>query len=87
MSNPLFDTVLPEKLAKREQHIDFKSKISDFERLVEIITVDLAGIAAASRPRNWQAGQVEIRLEFARAGSGKGIPAVNGGFRRYVSVA
>jgi len=78
MSNPLFDTVLPEKLAKRGQRIDFKSKISDFERLVEIIATDLAGIAAASRPRNWQAGQVEIRLEFARVGSGKGIPAVNG---------
>lgn len=78
MANPLSDRVQPKELATRGQCIEFKGKVSDFERLAEIVEADLAALSAELRPRGWRAAPVAIRLEFAWAGGPQQIPAING---------
>jgi uncharacterized metal-binding protein YceD (DUF177 family) len=78
MSNPLLERVLPAEAAGRSQVFDYKGKVEDFDRLVGILEADLGTLEEADRPREWRAAPIEIRLDFAWANTGKGIPAVTG---------
>jgi len=78
MSNPLFDCVPLDDLAEKRQHIEFKGKVSDFVRLVEIAEVALAAVSGNQRPRRWRAAPVEIRLDFAWMDAEQRIPTVSG---------
>lgn len=78
MANPLFDRVLPKELASLGQVIEVKGKVSDFNRLVEIVEADLAAVSEDVRPRRWRAAPVDIRLEFAWVDAPQEIPAVTG---------
>jgi hypothetical protein len=78
MVNPLLDHALPEELAERGQAFEFKGKISDFPRLIEIVEADLESVSGSGRPREWQSAPVDIRLGFAWADSRQEIPAMEG---------
>ena len=78
MANPLLDRALPEELAERGQAFEFKGKISDFPRLIEIVEADLEAVSEPRRPREWQSAPVDIRLGFAWADSRQEIPAMEG---------
>lgn len=78
MGNPLCDRARPQELAQRGQAFDFKGKISDFRRLVEVIEADLERLSGDELPREWQSAPVDIRLGFAWADSRREIPAVEG---------
>ncbi len=78
MANPLSDRARPQELAERGQAFDFKGKISDFRRLVEIVEADLERLSGDELPREWQSAPVDIRLGFAWADSRQEIPTVEG---------
>lgn len=78
MANPLFDRVLPSDLAENRQHIEFKGKVADFERLVEIAEAELSAVSSDRWPRRWRAAPVEIRLDFAWMDAEQQIPTVSG---------
>jgi uncharacterized metal-binding protein YceD (DUF177 family) len=78
MSNPLFDRVLPEGLASIGQRIEYKGKISEFVRLVEIVEAELAMVSKDLWPRGWRAALVDIRLEFAWGGGRQKVPTITG---------
>jgi uncharacterized protein len=78
MANPLLDRALPEELADRGQVFEFKGKIKDFPRLIEIAEADLRSVSEHGRPREWQAAPVNIRLGFAWADARREIPALEG---------
>jgi hypothetical protein len=78
MTNQLLDPVLPQRLAKRRQVIDCTVEIQIFERLVEIVSADLAVLAESERPVNWWQTPVNIRLGFDFSASGHGIPLLVG---------
>jgi uncharacterized protein len=78
MANPLLDRESPQDLATQGQVIEFKGKVADFARLVEIIEADLAATPAASRPVAWRAAPVEIKLEFGWSDDRRETPSLSG---------
>jgi hypothetical protein len=78
MANPMRDRALPEELADLGQVFEFKGKIKDFERLIEIVEADLKLVSVEKRPREWQAAPVNIRLGFIWADARREFPAVEG---------
>ena len=78
MANPLLDHALPEELAERGQEFEFKGKIQDFKRLIEIIETDLESVSGQSQPREWRTAPVDIRLGFNWADARQEIPALEG---------
>ena len=78
MANPLLDRALPEDLAERGQVFELEGKIEDFQRLVQIVEEDLAGLASKKYPREWRAAPVSIRLAFSWADAGGKIPSLEG---------
>ncbi len=78
MANPLLDHALPAELAERGQVFEFKGRIGDFPRLVEIVEADFEAAAEQRPPREWQRAPVDIRLGFAWADSRQEIPAMEG---------
>lgn len=78
MANPLFDRALPEDLASIGQRIEYKGKISEFHRLVEIVEAELKTVSEDIWPRRWQDAAVDIRLDFAWADLQQNIPRVTG---------
>lgn len=78
MANPLLDHALPAELAERGQAFEFKGKIGDFPRLVEIVEAEFEAASEQSPPREWRSAPVDIRLGFAWADSRQEIPAMEG---------
>lgn len=78
MANPLLDRALPEELADVLQVFELKGKIENFQRLVEIVEADLDAVAAETRPRDWRAAPVNIRLGFAWLDARREIPLLEG---------
>jgi len=78
MVNPLLDRVLPSELADSAQIIDFKGKVSDFERLCEISEAELRVVPGSTQPRDWQDSAVRIGLSFSWVDPGMGIVAATG---------
>ncbi len=78
MANPLLDRALPEDLAERGQVFELGGKIEDFQRLLQIVEEDLAGLASEKYPREWRAAPVSIRLGFSWADARGKIPSLEG---------
>ncbi len=78
MANPLLDRALPEDLAERGQVFELEGKIEDFQRLLQIVEEDLAGLASEKYPREWRAAPVSIRLGFSWADARGKIPSLEG---------
>ena len=78
MANPLLESVQPAELASREQVIEFKGKVGDFERLCGIVEADLAALEAADRPRGWKNRPVTGRLAFRWLDARQAYPAAEG---------
>jgi len=78
MSNPLLARVLPAELADRNQVIDFKENIGDFERVAEVVETDLAAAAATDQPGNWRKTMVSGRLAFSWLDHERKLPVVRG---------
>ena len=78
MANPLLDRVQPELLAERGQSIEFKGKVGDLPRLVQIVEADLAVVDEAARPRGWKDRPLEVRLEFGWLDPDHRVAAVSG---------
>jgi len=78
MANPLFARILPKEAAARGQLVEYKGKVSEFDRLMEIVEADIAAISENSQLQNWRDASVDIRLEFAWADGMQGIPAIDG---------
>jgi uncharacterized protein len=78
MANPLLARVSPADLANRSQVFDYKAKIDDFPRLVEIVVADLQDLATASAVADWRCASVAITLRFERGGAGGDAPVLLG---------
>ncbi len=64
MANPLFDRVLPERLASRGVTIDTTLKIAQLSRIAAIIEDEMAGEDGATSASNWSELPVQIKLAF-----------------------
>jgi uncharacterized metal-binding protein YceD (DUF177 family) len=78
MANPLIERILPKEAAALGQLIEYKGKVGDFDRLVEIVEADIAAISTRLEPQNWRAEPVDIRLEFGWADGLQDVPAISG---------
>lgn len=78
MANPLTAFVSPSELAESRQVIEIEAKIGDFDRIAEIVEAELAEVSPDTRPRQWLAAAVSIRLAFAWLDRERGIPLVDG---------
>jgi uncharacterized metal-binding protein YceD (DUF177 family) len=78
MANPLIERILPKEAAARDQLIEYKGKVGDFGRLVEIVEADIAAVSTQIRPQNWRAEPVDIRLKFGWADGLQDVPAISG---------
>lgn len=87
MANPLLERVLPADLADLSQIIDFKLKISDFERLREISKGELEAVSASGQPRDWGESPVEGKLEFGWLDTAREFAVANGQVRATMPVA
>lgn len=85
MANPMLDHGSPEELADRGQLFEFKGKVQDFGRLVEIIEADLAEVPKDEWPANWRDAPVEIKLAFSWADDRKKVPAATGTVRARIA--
>jgi uncharacterized metal-binding protein YceD (DUF177 family) len=64
MANPLFNSVLPERLASRGVTIDTTLKVEQLSRIAAIIEQELASLDGADSATNWRQYPVEIKLAF-----------------------
>ena len=78
MANPLIDSALPAQLAKRSQVIETQVKLSDVQRLKELVETDLASLTPTKIPQEWQHGTIDIKLAFGWADINRQIPALEG---------
>ncbi len=78
MANPLTDRARPEQLAANGQVLEAKGKLSDFERLREIVKADLASLASDRMPKKWRHAPIDIRLAFGWADASRQVPALEG---------
>jgi len=78
MSNPLRDRRTPSELAASGQVIDFSEKISEFERLVEIVERDLETLDPDTLPLDWRDSIVAGRLSFGFTDAQGGVVALEG---------
>jgi uncharacterized protein len=78
MTNPLTDRAPPALLAASGQVIETKGKLSDLERLSEVVKADLECLAPGLRPKKWQRAPIDIRLAFGWADAREKLPALEG---------
>ena len=78
MGNRLTDRARPEQLAANGQVLETKGKLSDFERLSEVVKADLASLTSSNRPKKWRHAPIDIRLAFGWADARRQIPALEG---------
>jgi len=78
MGNPLRDRRTPSELAESGQIIDFSEKISEFEKLAEIIEGDLETLDPATLPLDWRDTAVAGHLSFGFADAQGGAAVLEG---------
>jgi len=78
MGNPLRDRRTPSELAEIGQVIEFTKKISDFEKLAEIVEGDLGTLNPDKLPPNWRDTDVTGQLSFGFADAQKGLVRLQG---------
>jgi uncharacterized metal-binding protein YceD (DUF177 family) len=78
MAHALRDRTTPKALAQSRQVIDFKGRLSDFPRLVQIVENDLESLDAAERPTQWDDSPVSATLSFGFADVSETLPTVAG---------
>ena len=78
MVNPLTDSALPVQLAESGQVIETQVKLSDFQRLRELVEADLTSLTPEKIPQEWQHGMIDIKLAFGWADTDRQIPALEG---------
>ena len=78
MGNPLRDRRTPSELAASGQVIDFSEKVSEFEKLVEIVESDLETLDPDTLPLDWRDSVVAGRLSFGFADAQGGVAALEG---------
>ena len=78
MGNPLRDRRTPSKWAESGQIIEFSEKITEFERLSEIVKSDLGTLEPDKMRLDWRDGVVAGRLRFGFSTAADGIPALQG---------
>jgi hypothetical protein len=78
MANPLTDRAPPAQLAMIGQVIETKRKLSDFQRLREVVASDLASLTQARMPKEWRRAPIDIRLAFGWADAHRQVPALEG---------
>lgn len=78
MVNLMLELEPPEELASRGQVIETTKKISDFNRLSEILAADLSGLPDTRNPQQWRQNPVNITLRFGWIEARPGIPSVEG---------
>lgn len=81
MGNPLRDRRTPPEWAASGQVIDFKEKVSDFERLEQIIESDLETLEPDKLPCGWRESEISGRLSFGFGAAQNGRPVVQGEVR------
>ena len=64
MANPLFESVLPERLASGSVTIDTTLEVAQLSRIAAIIEQDMAGKEGAESSMNWRQLPVTIKLRF-----------------------
>jgi len=78
MGNPLRDRRTPSELAESGQVIEFSEKISDLEKLAEIVEGDLETLDPDTLPLNWRDTVVAGQLNFSFADAQEGVVALAG---------
>lgn len=78
MGDPLRQRHAPVDLADEGQVIEINDKISDYQRLSEIVGTDLAALDAGRVPADWAAAPLTGRLAFGYAGIDRQAPALEG---------
>jgi uncharacterized protein len=78
MGNLLRDRRNPSELAASGQVIEFSEKITDFERLTEIVGGDLETLDPDKLPPDWRDTVVAGQLSFGFADAQKGLPTLQG---------
>ncbi len=78
MGNPLRDRRTPSELAASGQVIEFSEKISDFDRLVEIVEGDLETLDPDTLPLDWRDTVVAGQLNFSFVDAQGGVAALEG---------
>ena len=77
MADPLRERRPLRELAANRQVIEIAAKISDFERLVEVVGEDLSRLPAAEIPQDWQHAEVTGRLAFESGDAQGGMPLLH----------
>lgn len=78
MGDPLRQRHAPIELAEEGQVIEINDKISDYQRLSEIVGTDLAALDASRVPADWAAAPLTGRLAFGYVGVDRRAPALEG---------
>jgi len=78
MGNPLLDRRTPQDFAASGQVIEISEKIGNFEKLAEIIKVDLGALEPDKLPRGWRDSPVDGQLRFGFVDAQDGVPALEG---------
>ena len=68
MGDPLRDQRPPRDLAERHQVVEISDEIGSFERLAEVVRVDLSALESGKIPANWRKSKVSGVLKFGFTG-------------------
>jgi len=78
MGNPLQECRAPQDFAARGQVIEIADEISGFERLAEIVAMDLAALDPDKIPPDWRGRTVAGQLSFDFIDAQGSVPALKG---------
>ncbi len=78
MGDPLQQRRAPQELAASGQVIEINNKITNFERLAEIVEADLSALDPDKLPPDWRDATVAGQLSFGFAAAQGNVPAVAG---------
>ena len=78
MGDPLQQRRAPQELAASRQVIEINNKITNFERLAEIVEADLSALDPDKLSPDWRDATVQGQLSFGFAAAQGNVPAVAG---------
>lgn len=78
MVNPPADCGSPSEWASREQVFEIKGKVGDYPRLADIVRTELADVAPAAWPTDWQEAPVTANLSFGWTDKARTCPSMTG---------
>ncbi len=78
MGDPLQQRRAPQELAASRQVIEINNKITNFERLAEIVEADLSALDPDKLSPDWRDATVRGQLSFGFAAAQGNVPAVEG---------